>query len=61
MAVPFTREPGPGLRAGGDALVQWAERTGRRSGGAPRRGRITLWRDGQVGWIYAQQSSGRIH
>jgi hypothetical protein len=27
--APFTREPGPGRRAGGD-LVQWAERTGRR-------------------------------
>ena len=38
MAAPFTREPGPGRRAGGDALVQWAERTGRRSGDAPGRG-----------------------
>jgi len=28
MTAPFTREPGPGRRAGGDDLVQWAERSG---------------------------------
>ena len=30
MAAPFTPGPGPVRRAGGDGLVQWAERTGRR-------------------------------
>ena len=40
MAAPFTREPGPGRPEGGDALIQWAERTGRRSGGVAGRGRL---------------------
>jgi len=30
MAAPFDREPSPRERAGGDVLVLWAERTGRR-------------------------------
>ena len=33
VAAPFTQEPGPVRRAGGDVLVQWAERTGRRRAG----------------------------
>jgi site-specific DNA recombinase len=48
MAAPFTREPEPGRRADGDALVQWAERTGRRSGGGPGRGGLRFAFYGRV-------------
>ncbi len=48
MAAPFTREPGPGRRAGGDDLVQWAERTGRRSRGGPGRGGLRFAFYGRV-------------
>jgi len=48
MAAPFTPEPRPGRRAGGDTLVQWAERTGRRSGGVPGRGGLRFAFYGRV-------------
>jgi len=48
MAAPFTQEPGPGRRAGGDALVQWAERTGRRGAGVPGRGGLRFVFYGRV-------------
>ena len=48
MAAPFTREPGPGRRADGDDLVQWAERTGRRSKGGPGRGGLRFAFYGRV-------------
>ena len=48
MAAPFTREPGPGRRPGGDDLVQWAERTGRRSGGVAGRGGLRFAFYGRV-------------
>jgi site-specific DNA recombinase len=38
MAASFSPEPGPVPRTGGDALVLWAECTGRRRAGAPGRG-----------------------
>src|SRR6201993_3215929 len=38
MAAPFSPGPGPVPRTGGDDLVLWAERTGRRRAGAPGRG-----------------------
>jgi len=40
MAAPFTQEPGPCRPAGGDALAQWAEHTGRRSGAVAGRDRL---------------------
>jgi site-specific DNA recombinase len=48
MAAPFTQEPEPVRRAGGDALVQWAERTGRRRAGVPRRGGLRFAFYGRV-------------
>ena len=38
MAAPSSLEPGPVPRTGGDALVLWAGRTGRRRAGTPGRG-----------------------
>ena len=40
MAEPFTQESGPGWPEGGDGLVQWVERTGRRNRGLTGRGRL---------------------
>ena len=48
MAAPFSQEPGPGRRAGGDALVLWAERTGRRRAGVPGRGGLRFVFYGRV-------------
>ena len=48
MAAPFTREPGPGQRDDGEALVQWAERTGRRSRGVAGRGGLRFAFYGRV-------------
>lgn len=48
MAAPFTQEPGPVRRAGGDVLVQWAERTGRRRAGVPGRGGLRFAFYGRV-------------
>ena len=48
MAAPFTQEPEPVRRAGGDALVQWPERTGRRRAGVPGRGGLRFAFYGRV-------------
>jgi hypothetical protein len=32
MTAPFVQDPLPGRRESGDALLLWAEQTGRRSG-----------------------------
>ena len=48
MAAPFNPEPGPVRRAGGDALVLWAERTGRRRAGVPGRGGLRFAFYGRV-------------
>ena len=48
MAAPFTQEPGPRRSAGGDALAQWAERTGRRSGAVAGRDRLRFAFYGRV-------------
>jgi site-specific DNA recombinase len=48
MAAPFDRQPGPGERAGGDVLVLWAERTGRRRAGVPGRGGLRFAFYGRV-------------
>ena len=48
MAAPFTQEPGPRRSAGGDALAQWAERTGRRSGVVAGRDRLRFAFYGRV-------------
>ena len=48
MAAPFTQEPGPGRRAGGDALALWAERTGRRRAGVAGRGGLRFVFYGRV-------------
>jgi site-specific DNA recombinase len=48
MAAPFTQEPLPGGRVGGDALAQWADLTGRRSRGVAGRGRLRFAFYGRV-------------
>lgn len=48
MAAPFSPEPGPVRRAGGDSLVLWAERTGRRRAGLPGRGGLRFMFYGRV-------------
>ena len=48
MAGPFTQEPGPVRRAGGDVLVHWAERTGRRLAGVAGRGGLRFAFYGRV-------------
>jgi site-specific DNA recombinase len=48
MDAPFDREPGAGKGAGGDVLVPWAERTGRRRAGVPGRGGLRFVSYGRV-------------
>ena len=48
MAAPFDAEPRPGKGAGGDVLVLWAERTGRRRAGVPGRGGLRFAFYGRV-------------
>src|ERR1700758_4313674 len=48
MAAPFTQEPGTGRQAGGDALMQRAERTGRRRAAEPGRGGLRFAFYGRV-------------
>jgi site-specific DNA recombinase len=48
MAAPFAWEPGRGAGAGGDVLVSWAERNGRRRAGLPGRGGLRFAFYGRV-------------
>jgi site-specific DNA recombinase len=48
MAAPFDWEPRPCRGAGGDVLVLWAERTGRRRAGVPGRGGLRFAFYGRV-------------
>jgi site-specific DNA recombinase len=48
MAAPFDWEPRPCRGAGGDVLVLWAERTGRRRAGVPGRGGLRFACYGRV-------------
>ena len=48
MAAPFDWDPRPCRGAGGDVLVLWAERTGRRRAGVPGRGGLRFAFYGRV-------------